>query len=134
MRVTKTVKEYIEKRVREKVYKKYEPEKEESERQIKDMNNFWEKLEKELEEIARKKIEKFISQNDFVKGNNFANNVSIIKCFRSTILLKDKAYMESVHNWRSRAEEEVKEKVTEIIVTLELGGDKKDLEKIIDEI
>jgi hypothetical protein len=48
--------------------------------------------------------------------------------------LKDRVYQSSVHNWSRRVHDEVKEKVQDIIVTLELGGNKADLDRMLSEL
>lgn len=54
--------------------------------------------------------------------------------FYSPINIVDRHKDSSVHNWNNRARAEIKEKVDDIIVTLELGGTKADLERMISEI
>ena len=54
--------------------------------------------------------------------------------FYSPINIVDRHMNSSVHNWQNRARAEIKEKVDDIIVTLELGGTKADLERMISEI
>lgn len=56
MRVTKTVREYIEKKVVEKVYVKYEAEKLEAKRQYEEINNFVKELEDTMNEYVDKHI------------------------------------------------------------------------------
>lgn len=41
---------------------------------------------------------------------------------------------DDIENWSCDMENEVKEKVKEIIVTLELGGTKKDLDELLNNI
>lgn len=131
MRVTKTVREYIEKKVAEKVNIKYEAEKLEAERQNDLVNNFWDELEKELEAIAVERLNKFIEKNSFVE-RGYRSNIS--DCYHSTLKIADRHMDSSVHNWHNRARAEIKEKVDDIIVTLELGGNKEDLERMVEAI
>lgn len=135
MRVTKTVKEYIEKCVREKVYEKYEEERAIAENESHILNAFWEDLGDEIEAIAKERVAKFIKENDFVEltearylSSNFTSYYS------NRVAIKDKVYETSVHNWRHRADKEVKLRVDDIIVTLELGGTRADLDRMLSEI
>ena len=135
MRVTKTVKEYIEKCVREKIYKKYEEEKAIAENESHIVNAFWEALGDEIEAIAQERVAKFIEENDFVEMTEARYTSSnITSCHSNRVTIKNKVYETSVHNWRRRANAEVDEKVTDIIVTLELGGTKADLDRMLSEI
>ena len=134
MRVTKTVKEYIEKCVREKVYGKYEEERAIAENESHIINAFWEALGDEIEAIAQERLAKFIEKNDFVEmaGKSYSSNITC--CYSNRVTIKNKFYETSAHNWRHRADREVNEKVTDIIVTLELGGTKADLDRMLNEI
>ena len=135
MRVTKTVREYIEKCVREKVYKKYEEERIIAENENNAVNAFWEALSDEIEAIAREKVAKFVNENEFVEMTETRCTTSnITNCYSNRVKIKDKVYENSVHNWRHRADKEANEKVTDIIVTLELGGTKADLDRMLSEI
>ena len=133
MRVTKKVQEYIERQVREKIYAKYEDERLEAERQEKILREFWESLTKELEERAKVAIDIFLENySDFLERRS--GNSEIIHYYSNSILIKDRCYINSVHKWRERANEEIHKKVDDIIVTLELGGTKADLDKMLSEI
>lgn len=135
MRVTKTVKEYIEKCVREKIYGKYEEERAIAENESYILNAFWEALRDEIEAIAQERVAKFIEENDFVEMAEASYTSSNITCCNSNrVTIKNKVYDTSVHNWRRRANAEVNEKVIDIIVTLELGGTKADLDRMLNEI
>ena len=48
--------------------------------------------------------------------------------------LKDRVYQHSIHNWSRRMHDEVNEKVQDIIVTLELGDNKADLDRMLSEL
>ena len=135
MRVTKTVKEYIEKCVRKKIYKKYEEERAIAENESHILNAFWEALGNEIEAIAQERVAKFIEENDFVEmAETRYTSSNITSCYSNRVTIKNKVYETSVHNWRRRANAEVDEKVIDIIVTLELGGTKADLDRMLNEI
>lgn len=131
MRVSKTVREYIEKKVSEKVNAKYDAEKIEAERQNQLVNNFWNNLSEELEALAAERVNKFLEENSFAQRGV---KDTIVSYYSSVISIADRHMTSSVHNWRTRARTEIKEKVEDIIVTLELGGTKEDLERMIGEI
>ena len=130
MRVTKTVKEYIEKCVREKVYKKYEAEEAEAKRQREEISNFIENLEDTMKEYVEKHIKMFVEEHPYAERSSNENLV----VFYTPINIADHHMQSSVHNWRRRADVEVNEKVTDIVVTLELGGTKADLDRMLSEI
>ena len=60
--------------------------------------------------------------------------MNIISLYSNVVSIADRHMVSSVHYWRNRARTEIKEKVEDIIVTLELGGTKEDLERMISEI
>lgn len=134
MRVTKAVREYIEKQVRAKIEQKYEAEKNESKR-IKDIK---EDIETRAAEAARQAaIAVFMEAKNYEDildfDEQFMQNIYIGGSSR-VLGLKDRVYQNSVHNWSRRMNNEVDEKVQDIIVTLELGGNKADLDRMLSEI
>lgn len=131
MRITKVVKEYIEERITEKVLPKYEFEKIEAERQLEIKNKFFEELAEELEAIAAERVEKLLAENPFFRRNR-KQNISTV--YYSAVDIIDRHLFLSVHNWKTRAREEINNKTKNIIATLELGGTKEDLERMISEI
>ena len=130
MRVTKTVREYIEKKVAKKVYAKYEAEELEAKRQYEEINNFVKELEDTINEYVDKHIKMFVEEHPYAERGARERLVS----FYNLINVADRHMDSSVHNWYNRARTEIKEKVDDIIVTLELGGTKADLERMISEI
>lgn len=131
MRVSKTVREYIEKKVSEKVNAKYDAERIEAERQKKVMDDFWNNLSEEFKALAAERVNKFLEENSFAEKGT--RNITL-SYYTDAIIVADRHMTSSVHNWRNRARAEIKEKVEDIIVTLELGGTKEDLERMINEI
>lgn len=134
MRVTKAVKEYIEKQVYAKTEQKYEAEKNESKR-IKDIKS---DIETRAAEAARQAaIAVFMEAKNYADILDFDERYvqDIYMCGASRVLaLKERVYQNSVHNWSRRMHEEADEKVQDIIVTLELGGSKADLDRMLSEI
>lgn len=131
MRVSKTVREYIEKKVSEKVSAKYDAERIEADRQNKAINDFWNNLSEEIEALAAERINKFLEKNSFAERGPGS---LIVSTYYNVISIADRHMNSSVHNWKNRARTEIKEKVEDIVVTLELGGTKEDLERMISEI
>ena len=134
MRVTKAVKEYIEKQVRAKIEQKYEAEKKESQR-IKDIKA---DIETRAAEAARQAaIAVFMEAKNYEDILNFDEKFmqDIYMSGSSRVLdLKNRVYQNSIHNWSRRMHNEVDEKVQDIIVTLELGGNKADLDRMLSEL
>lgn len=132
MRVTKKVQEYIERQVREKIYAKYEDERLEAEREDKILSEFWEKMTETVERQAEAMVNEFLEEyGDIVEKTS---DREIVSYYPSVLRLKNKCYINSVHKWRERANKEVREIVDDIIVTLELGGTKADLDRMLSEI
>lgn len=134
MRVTKAVREYIEKQVRAKVEQKYEAEKNESKR-IKDIKA---DIETRAAEAARQAaIAVFMEAKNYEDildfDEKFMQDIYMSGSYR-VLGLKDEVYQNSVHRWSHRMQNEVEEKVQDIIVTLELGGNKADLDRMLSEL
>lgn len=131
MRVTKTIREYIEKKVWEKIDAKYEAEKLEAERQNKIKNEILEAASEAAERVYRETIINAAQNIDFLE----VHEDRMPNIYRSNCIdIKDRCYTNSVHHWRDRARSEWREKVDNIVVTLELGGTKNDLDKMLSEI
>ena len=134
MRVTKAVREYIEKQVRAKIEKKYEAEKNESKR----IKYIKEDIETRAAEAARQAaIAVFMEAKNYEDildfDEKFAQDI-YMSGYHRVLDLKDRVYQSSIHNWSRRMNNEVDEKVQNIIVTLELGGNKADLDRMLNEI
>lgn len=132
MRVTKTIREYIEKAVTEKVTKRYEVEAEEAKRQADILNEYTEKAEQAaiaaavaVYEEAKNKYEEIISLDVKEYKNLSLNGVRWAFDLNPSRPCSD---------YRSRMKKEINEKVQDIIVTLELGGNKADLDRMLSEI
>lgn len=134
MRVTKAVKDYIEKRVHAKIEQKYEAEKNEAQR-IRDLKS---DLETRAARAARQAaLAVFVEAKNhtdiFDYDEHWAADMYLSGLGR-ILSLKDYAYENSVHSWSSRMRKEINEKVQDIIVTLELGGNKADLDRMLSEL
>ena len=126
MRVTKTVKEYITKEVSTRIYKKYEAEEARAKYEDEQKDRLFETCVKAAQAAVRQIIDE--NNLDFVEADSIDNCVSL----RYNIFtIKDRTNINSCHKWRNRFNAEVNEKVNEIIVELELGGDKAKLIEMI---
>lgn len=134
MRVTKKVENYIREQVRAKIAPKYEWEKVESVR-IKDIQaDIQERAAEAARQAALAVLEEAKEHADVLEYNEaevkrmYLNNLAYI------VTLKDSCLYSSVHKWNRRMEEEVNKVVDDIIVALELGGCKADLDRMLSEL
>jgi hypothetical protein len=125
MRVTKTIREYIENQVQKKyeeriaaVSKKYN-----SERKAIDDKC------KEFVKEANEKMRDFISENypNWIKDGA---NTTLIRHYE---IYNEKATM-SIRSEKDILNREIKNHITEIILTLELGGSKQELQDMLNKI
>lgn len=134
MRVTKTIREYIEKEVKARLDPKYEAEKKEAERQTKAKNDFLEGCQAAAEAAFDAYFEAHFSEiSDFCEDVRSDKSHYSNLCYRA-VEITDRMYSTSVHNWESRRRAEAKAKVEEIIVELELGGTKAELMAMLEKI
>ena len=134
MRVTKAVREYIEKQVRAKIEQKYEWEKNESQR-IRDIkNDIGARARKAAYDAAVAILRETEQYPDLFEYEELNYSNFSIRTLCSGITLKDACYINSVHKWANRMYDEVDEKVQDIIVTLELGGNEADLDRMLSEL
>ena len=139
MRVTKTVREYIEKEVAARMERKYADEAAEAKRQ----RNLYEAIEAEALRAATQAYEVVVERGIKEKhaeglleiSKTFPEGVQLSYNYRSNKLrLTHESEYASVLNWRRRMQEEAKEKCEEIIVTLELGGSRAELIQMLAKI
>lgn len=134
MRVTKAVKEYIEKQVRAKIEQKYLEEKNESKR-IRDIKYDIEQRAREAAyEAAKAILEEAAQHTDILEYQEPKYERLNFWGISDCICLKDACYLNSVHKWESRMRDEIQTAVQDIIVTLELGGNKADLDRMLSEL
>ena len=134
MRVTKKVENYIREQVRAKIAPKYEWEKVESMR-IKELQS---DIQNRATEAARQAalivLEEAKEYADVLEYHEAEAERMYINHLAYVVTLKDSVYISSVHKWSRRMEDEVNKIVDDIIVTLELGGNKADLDRMLSEI
>lgn len=135
MRVTKNVREYIEREVEKKLMPKYEAEKAEAKMQETALNNFLEGASKAAEGAFYAYFETHWNEiSDFCESH-IDNEYSRPHFYNSRVAtIKDKCYYESIHCWDRRLRDEAKRVVSDIIVTLELGGGRAELEEMLNNI
>ena len=133
MRVTKKVENYIREQVKAKVMPKYEAEKAESKRIINLKNDIESRASEAARQAAMTVFNEAKKYGDIFEVDEDSIRKSYLSCYRP-IRIKDFCYTDSVHKWESRYAEEVNKIVDNIIVTLELGGNKADLDRMLSEI
>ena len=133
MRVTKKVENYIREQVKAKVMPKYEAEKAESKRIISLKNDIESRASKAAREAAMAVFAEAKEYDDIFELDENSIRKAYLSCY-NPIRIKDFCYTDSVHKWESRYAEEVNKIVDNIIVTLELGGNKADLDHMLSEI
>lgn len=127
MRVTKTVKEYIAKQVASKFPKTdIELFQEQQEQIASKMNQeYYDRVEKAKAEIITQLAQEYkIHEEEIAIRNNYGN---VFSTFNTPTAMK-------ANTAKSERQKTINEKVNDIIVTLELGGTKADLERLLAEI
>lgn len=127
MRVTKTVKEYIAKQVASKFPKtEIELYQEQQEQIASKMNQeYYDRVEKAKAEIIVKLAQEYkIHEGEISIRNNYGN---VFSTFNTPTAMK-------ANTAKSERQKVIHEKIDDIIVTLELGGTKADLERLLAEI
>lgn len=127
MRVSKTVREYIEKQVASKFPKTdIELFQEQQEQIASKMNQeYYDRVEKAKAEIIASIAKEYeINEGDIAIRNNYGN---VFSTFNTPTAMK-------ANTAKSERQRAVREKIDDIIVSLELGGTKADLERMLAEI
>ena len=127
MRVTKTVREYIAKQVASKFPKTdIELYQEQQEQVASKMNQeYYDRVEKAKADIIVELAQEYkIHEEEIAIRNNYGN---VFSTFNTPTAMK-------ANTAKSERQKAIHEKIDEIIVTLELGGTKADLEKLLAEI
>ena len=133
MRVTKTIREFIEREVSARLAPKYEKEEQEAKRQNNALDEFHEGCAEAAKEAFNAYFEKHFPEiADFAEDAREKCGVSFYTSRTATI--RDRHYVNSIHNWNSRRRSETKKICDEIIVELELGGTKAELMEMLDKI
>lgn len=134
MRVTKTVKEYIEKEVEKRLLPKYEEEKNEAQRRRDAKDEIIEKAIKAAETAFLTAVEEGLKKEDYATFIDFSKKYSFSCNHYNFISLKEEFSNKDVFSWATRLRKEKEEISKEIIVELELGGTKETLIKLLEAI
>ena len=133
MRVTKKVESYIREQVKAKVMPKYEAEKAESKRIIGIKNDIESRASEAAKQAAAVVFAEAKEYGDIFEVDEDSIRKAYLSFYRP-IGIKDICCIESVHKWDSRYAAEVNKIVDDIVVTLELGGNKADLDRMLSEL
>lgn len=133
MRVTKKVENYIREQVKARVMPKYEAEKAEASRIIDIKNDIESRADKAAKKAAKAVYAEVKEYSELLEFDESSIERSYFNCYHP-ISIKNYSYRNSVYKWESRYAEEVNKIVDNIIVTLELGGNKADLDRMLSEI
>ena len=134
MRVTKKVENYIREQVRAKIAPKYEWEKAEAKRITELQSDIQTRAAEAARQAALAVLEEAKEHADVLEYNEAEVKRMYLNGLAYVISLKDLICISSVHKWHRRMDEEVNKVVDDIIVTLELGGNKADLDRMLSEL
>lgn len=136
MRVTKSIKNFINTEVAKRLMPKYQAEREEAERQTQAYENFLDTCFNEALTAYNKYFDAHFAEiadfvvdqrdKDYTPMTVFQNRVAVIK--------KSRLDENNVHWWERRYNKEVEQTVERIVVELELGGTKTELMEMLDKI
>lgn len=135
MRVTKTIRDYIEKEVRARIRPKYAAEEAESKRRFAARAAFYDKCVKAAEEAFNAAFEaNFHDVSYFMEDVRKADNSPVSFYLQRAAQISDQMQRNSVYRWQDRMNEEANKIVEEIVVELELGGTKAELMAMLEKI
>ena len=135
MRVTKTIRDYIEKEVRARIRPKYAAEEAEAKRRLAARDAFFDKCAKAAEEAFNAAFEaNFHDVSDFMEDVRKADNSPVSFYDSQAALIPGQVQRNSVYQWQNRMNEEVRKITEEIVVELELGGTKAELMAMLEKI
>lgn len=135
MRVTKTIREYIEKEVRARIRPKYVAEEAEAKRRFAARDAFFDKCVKAAEEAFNAAFEaNFHDVSDFMEDVREADNSPVSFYTSRAAQIPDRMERNSVYQWQNCMNAEVNKITQEIVVELELGGTKAELMAMLEKI
>ena len=134
MRVTKKVENYIREQVKTKVAPKYEAEKAEAKRIVDLQSDIQYRAAEAAKQAAIAVLSEAKGHSDVLEYNEHEAERMYMGSINYVVTLKDRCYVHSIHHWPDRMLDEVNKIVDDIIVTLELGGNKADLDRMLSEI
>ena len=135
MRVTKTIRDYIEKEVRARILPKYAAEEAEAKRRFAARDAFFDKCAKAAEEAFNAAFEaNFHDVSDFMEDVREADHSPVNFYSNRAANIPDQLQRNSVYRWQIRMNAEVNKITEEIVVELELGGTKAELMAMLEKI
>ena len=135
MRVTKTIRDYIEKEVRARIQPKYAAEEAEAKRRLAARDAFFDKCAKAAEEAFNAAFEaNFHDVSDFMEDVREDVNPPVTFYNPRVAQIPDQLQRNSVYRWQIRMNAEVNKITEEIVVELELGGTKAELMAMLEKI
>lgn len=135
MRVTNTIRDYIEKEVRARILPKYAAEEAEAKRRLAARDVFFNKCAKAAEEAFNAAFEaNFHDVSDFMEDVREADNCPVSFYDLCAAQIPDRVQRNSVYQWQNRMNAEVSKITEEIVVELELGGTKAELMAMLEKI
>lgn len=134
MRVTKSIREYIEKEVRDRLAPKYETEKQEAKRQDDLIDEFQDDCFKAAEKAFNDYFEKhFYKVAEFAEDKRSKDGPHFFS-YVPFVTIRNCFGVPSAHTWSDRMRYEAREITNRIILELELDGNKAELMRMLDEI
>ena len=135
MRVTKTIREYIEKEVSIRIAPKYAAEEEEANFQTKVEQDVWEAAMDAAQKAYDEYMADAFAQYSFLEDLHTDKECRCVELRKHTAFtIKDRQSYNSVQCWRRRKDNEARSIVNDIIVEMELGGDKATLMAMLDKV
>ena len=135
MRVTKVIKEYIVKEVEARIAPRYAAEKAEADRQEKILDGIWDKAYEKADKVFNDYLDAELPKYDFVEDKRKEPARLQAWYSRSSIFdIKDKMRDDNVVNWEQRMRGERNKISNDIIINLELGGTRAELEDMLRKI
>lgn len=135
MRVTKTIREFIEKEVTARIQPKYAAEEAEAKRRFAARDTFFEKCTKAAEEAFNATFEaNFHEVSDFMEDCRRPGQSPVSYYFQRAAEMPGQMNRDSVYQWQRRMKDEAGKIAKEIEVELELGGTKAELMAMLEKI
>ena len=128
MRVTKTIRAYIRENVEKKLEIKYAPLKERKDTALNAKKELIEHAEEEAIKVVKKVLEEAVSNKALVYNEEMVDRVFNYCGLPNCLDLNRELYYER------KMEDEVDKITNDIVVELELGGNKADLDRMLSEI
>lgn len=128
MRVTKTIRAYIRENVEKKLEIKYAPLKERKDTALNAKKELIEHAKEEAIKIVKKVLEEAVSNKALVYNEEMVDRVFNYCNLPNCLDLNRELYYER------KMEDEVDKITNDIVVELELGGNKADLDRMLSEI